>query len=76
MSTGQGRQRTTGPGPAVTFCKKTICQSSERKKGLSFTSWALWGDAGHPGYVRGWGRWPQPTPGSATFWLSDLGQVP
>lgn len=40
---------------AVTFCKKTICQSRERKKGLSFTSWALWeewvtGAWHHPGW--------------------------
>lgn len=52
--TGAGHQHRAGaprrpasPGPPVTFCKKTICQSRERKKGLSFTSWALWGDAGH-----------------------------
>lgn len=45
---GQGLQSTASPGPPVTFCKKTICQSRERKKGLSFTSWALWGDAGQP----------------------------
>lgn len=39
--------RAAGPptpfGRALTFCRNTICQSRERKKGLSFTSCALWG---------------------------------
>lgn len=51
MSAGPGTAgRPPGPALGFTFCRKTICQSRERKKGLSFTSWALWGGAGHPGW--------------------------
>lgn len=51
IGTVQGLQGAQpAPAPTVTFCKKTICQSREWKKGLSFTSWALWGDVGHPGW--------------------------
>ena len=67
---------------AVTFCKKTICQSRERKKGLSFTSWALWeervtGAWHHPGWGgRGLGCGTGDlgvTAGLATLWLCNLG---
>jgi hypothetical protein len=39
VNTGEGLQGAPSrPTVTLTFCKKTICQSRERKKGLSFTS--------------------------------------